>query len=216
MLTLTRSEQSNPTGLNSEFEYHGEIFHINLAYDTVLSFYKLLDDKCFSDEEKVSIAFRMFFDDPTIHRYIDKNDDLKIRAFQEISRYINEDPYIHYDGQDQEVESNVASPKYYSFQQDAEAIYSSFYQQYGIDLLYQKQKMHWDQFKALFAGLGPDTYFMRIVQIRQEDISKLEGDAQREMIEAQQRYALEETQSQEAVQNQIEDFGNMLMAIAKS
>ena len=76
--------------------------------------------------------------------------------------------------------------------------------------------MHWDQFKALFAGLGPDTYFMRIVQIRQEDISKLEGDAQREMIEAQQRYALEETQSQEAVQNQIEDFGNMLMAIAKS
>ena len=76
--------------------------------------------------------------------------------------------------------------------------------------------MHWDQFKARFAGLGPDTYFMRIVQIRQEDVSKLEGDVQREMIEAQQRYALEETQSQEAIKNQIKDFGNMLMAIAKS
>lgn len=215
MLTLTRSARSNPTGLNNEFEYQGTTVHINLAYDTVLSFYELLDDTHFSDEEKVSVAFRMFFDDPKTPPQFFNNEDAKIEAFREISHYINEDPYIHYD-QDGQVESSVASPKYYSFQQDAEAIYSSFYQQYGIDLLYQKQKMHWDQFKALFAGLGPDTYFMRIVQIRQEDISKLEGDAQREMIEAQQRYALEETQSQEAVQNQIEDFGNMLMAIAKS
>ena len=215
MLTLTRSARSNPTGLNNEFEYQGTTVHINLAYDTVLSFYELLDDTHFSDDEKVSVAFRMFFDDPETPPQFFNNEDAKIEAFREISHYINEDPYIHYD-QDEQVESSVASPKYYSFKQDAEAIYSSFYQQYGIDLLYQKQKMHWDQFKALFAGLGPDTYFMRIVQIRQEDISKLEGDTQREMIEAQQRYALEETQSQEAIQNQIKDFGNMLMAIAKS
>lgn len=215
MLTLTRSAQSNPTGLNNEFEYQGTTVHINLAYDTVLSFYELLDDTHFSDDEKVSVAFRMFFDDPKTPPQLFNNEDAKIEAFREISHYINEDPYIHYD-QDEQVESSVASPKYYSFKQDAEAIYSSFYQQYGIDLLYQKQKMHWDQFKALFAGLGPDTYFMRIVQIRQEDVSKLEGDTQREMIEAQQRYALEETQSQEAIKNQIEDFGNMLTAIAKS
>ena len=57
---------------------------------------------------------------------------------------------------------------------------------------------------------------MRIVRIRQEDISKLEGKAQQEMIEAQQHYALEDNQSQEAVQDQFADFGNMLMTIAKS
>lgn len=215
MLTLTRSARSNPTGLNNEFEYQGTTVHINLAYDTVLSFYELLDDTHFSDDEKVSVAFRMFFDDPKTPPQFFNNEDAKIKAFREISHYINEDPYIHYD-QDEQAENSIASPKYYSFRQDAEAIYSSFYQQYGIDLLYQKQKMHWDQFKALFAGLGPDTYFMRIVQIRQEDATKLEGQAQVELIQAQQHYALEDDRSQEAVQAQMADFGNMLMAIAKS
>ena len=148
MLTLTRSAQSNPTGLNNEFEYQGTTVHINLAYDTVLSFYELLDDTHFSDEEKVSVEFRMFFDDPKTPPQFFNNEDAKIEAFREISHYINEDPYIHYD-QDEQAESSVASPKYYSFKQDAEAIYSSFYQQYGIDLLYQKQKMHWDQFLSL-------------------------------------------------------------------
>lgn len=209
MLNLRRSNdvENNPSGLNNEFVYENKKYHINLMFDTVLSFYKLLDDDHFEDEEKVKIAFELFFDG------IPNNTDFAIEAFKQISNYLSSDPY-----EDEQTEdgNSIVGPKYYSFKQDAEAIYSSFYQQYGIDLLYQKQKMHWDQFKALFAGLGPDTYFMRIVQIRQEDISKLEGDAQREMIEAQQRYALEETQSQEAVQNQIKDFGNMLMAIAKS
>lgn len=212
MLTLTRSDRSNPTGLNNEFEYCGHTYRINLAYDTVLSFYELLEDDHFSDEEKVAVAFQMFFDS----REINADDKFQIEAFKVISRYLNEDPYISADGDDSEAEGNVTSPRYYSFKQDAEAIYASFYEQYGIDLLYQKQKMHWDQFKALFAGLGPKTYFMRIVQIRQEDVTKLEGKAQQEMIRAQQRYALEDDQTQEAIQNQINDFGNMLMAIAKS
>lgn len=209
MLNLRRSSdvENNPSGLNNEFEYQGVKYHINLMFDTVLSFYKLLDDDHFEDEEKVKIAFELFFDG------IPNNADFAIEAFKQISNYLSSDPY---EDEQVEDENSIVGPKYYSFEQDAEAIFASFYQQYHIDLINEKGKLHWDKFKALFAGLGPDTYFMRIVHIRQEDATKLEGQAQVELIQAQQHYALEDDRSQEAVQAQMADFGNMLMAIAKS
>jgi len=209
MLNLRRSNdgENNPSGLNNEFEYKNKKYHINLMFDTVLSFYKLLDDDHFNDEEKVGIAFELFFGNAP------NNDDFAIEAFKQISNYLSADPY---EGEQTGDNNGSASPKYYSFEQDAEAIFASFYQQYRIDLINEKGKLHWDKFKALFAGLGPDTYFMRIVHIRQEDATKLEGQAQVELIQAQQHYALEDNRSQEAVQAQMADFGNMLMAIAKS
>lgn len=209
MLNLRRSNdvENNPSGLNNEFEYKNKKYHINLMFDTVLSFYKLLDDDHFNDEEKVGIAFELFFGNAP------NNDDFAIEAFKQISNYLSADPYESEQTGDN---NGIASPKYYSFEQDAEAIFASFYQQYRIDLINEKGKLHWDKFKALFAGLGPDTYFMRIVHIRQEDATKLEGQAQVELIQAQQHYALEDDRSQEAVQAQMADFGNMLMAIAKS
>lgn len=209
MLNLRRSNdiENNPSGLNNEFEYKNKKYHINLMFDTVLSFYKLLDDDHFNDEEKVGIAFELFFGNAP------NNDDFAIEAFKQISNYLSADPY---EGEQTGDNNDIASPKYYSFEQDAEAIFASFYQQYRIDLINEKGKLHWDKFKALFAGLGPDTYFMRIVHIRQEDATKLEGQGQVELIQAQQHYALEDNRSQEAVQAQMADFGNMLMAIAKS
>ncbi len=209
MINLRRSSdvESNPSGLNNEFVYENKKYHINLMFDTVLSFYKLLDDDHFKDEEKVKIAFELFFD------VVPNDANFAIEAFKQISNYLSIDPY--------EVEqagnrNGIVGPKYYSFEQDAEAIFASFYQQYHIDLINEKGKLHWDKFKALFAGLSSDTYFMRIVHIRQEDATKLEGQAQTELIQAQQRYALEDDRSQETVQAQMADFGNMLMAIAKS
>lgn len=209
MLNLRRSNdvENNPSGLNNEFEYKNKKYHINLMFDTVLSFYKLLDDDHFGDDEKVQIAFELFFG------FAPLDADFAVEAFKQISSYISSDPY---EVSQEPMGNDGVVPKYYSFEQDAEAIYASFYQQYHMDLLNEKGKLHWDKFKALFAGLGPDTYFMRIIQIRQEDATKLEGQAQSDLLQAQQRYALSEEQSQETVQNQITDFGNMLMALAKS
>lgn len=207
MLTLTRSGTSDPTGLNSEYEYQGKLYPIDLSFDTVLSFYKLLDDDHFDDAEKVKIAFEIFFG------FVPNDADFIVDAFKQISNYLSADPY---EGKQEDISNVIAGPKDYSFEQDAEAIYASFYQQYHIDLLEEKQKMHWDKFRALFAGLGPDTYFMRIVHIRQQDPTKLDGEAQTELIQAQQRYALADNCSQEAVEAQMADFGNMLVAMAKS
>ena len=47
---------------------------------------------------------------------------------------------------------------------------SSFLSQYGVRLMNQDFKeMQWDEFKALLAGISPDTALGRIVSIRAED-----------------------------------------------
>lgn len=57
------------------------------------------------------------------------------------------------------------------FEQDAGALYASFLQQYGIDLL--TQKLHWFVFRELIAGLGEDTAFSARVRLRAMDETRL-------------------------------------------
>lgn len=214
MLSLTRSEDpSNPTGLNNEFAYRGKTYVINLSFDTVISFYQLLDDDHFSAEEKIMVAFQMFFD------FEPRDADFAVAAFEQINDYLRQSPYGDNDDDvsNNDMQGNVTKPvKYYSFTQDAEAIYSSFMEQYGINLLHEKGKMHWDEFKALFAGLNDKTYMSRIIQIRMRDTSKLEGQELTDAINAQQYYELDENKTEEAREQQFAGFMNTMKTWAQS
>lgn len=214
MLSLKRSEDpSNPTGLNNEFAYQGKTYVINLSFDTVISFYQLLDDDHFSAEEKIMVAFQMFFD------FEPRDADFAVAAFEQINDYLRQSPYGDNDDDvsNNDMQGNVTKPvKYYSFTQDAEAIYSSFMEQYGINLLHEKGKMHWDEFKALFAGLNDKTYMSRIIQIRMRDTSKLEGQELTDAINAQQYYELDENKTEEAREQQFTGFMNTMKAWAQS
>ena len=214
MLSLKRSEDpSNPTGLNNEFAYQGKTYVINLSFDTVISFYQLLDDDHFSAEEKIMVAFQMFFD------FEPRDADFAVAAFEQINDYLRQSPYGDNDDDvsNNDMQGNVTKPvKYYSFTQDAEAIYSSFMEQYGINLLDEKGKMHWDEFKALFAGLNYKTYMSRIIQIRMRDTSKLEGQELTDAINAQQYYELDENKTEEAREQQFTGFMNTMKAWAQS
>lgn len=55
------------------------------------------------------------------------------------------------------------------FEQDAAAIYSSFKQQYNIDLI--REKLHWIEFRLLLRGLGEQTQFGNLLRIRNIDVS---------------------------------------------
>lgn len=55
------------------------------------------------------------------------------------------------------------------FELDAGAIYASFRQQYGINLL--TDELHWYEFRALLTGLGEDTSFMQRIKIRNLDLN---------------------------------------------
>ena len=69
---------------------------------------------------------------------------------------------------------------------------------------------------SLFAGLGPNTYFQRIVEIRMRDTSKLEGQALNDTLKAQQYYELNENKTEKAREQQFTGFMNTLKAWAQS
>ena len=67
---------------------------------------------------------------------------------------------------------------------DADEIYTSFLQQYGLDLY--ESDMHWYKFLALLSGLGENTAFQRKIQIRNADLSGFKGKSLAKMMAAKE------------------------------
>ena len=53
----------------------------------------------------------------------------------------------------------------FDYEIDADIIYSSFYQQYGIDLI-DIEELHWHKFNALFNGLNKHTRMSEVIGYR--------------------------------------------------
>lgn len=183
MLSLTEE-------LTQSIAYQGHEYPIDLSYDNVLRFYQLLDDADFDESEKVIAAFHIFFDEE-----VPDDPEFLMNVVKLLGEYVSSNPY----GSDTEgQQDDIAPVRYFSFQQDAEAIYASFMDQYGIDLIEQQGKLHWDKFKALLDGLGPETQFRRIVSIRQQSTDGLEGEELSALMEQQQYYRLTDGASVDA------------------
>lgn len=183
MLSLTEE-------LTQSITYQGRVYPIDLSFDNVLRFYQLLDDVDFDESEKIIAAFHIFFDGK-----VPDDPEFLVTVFKVLGDYVSDSPY----GSDTSSSpSNQMPIRYFSFQQDAPAIYASFMDQYGIDLMEEQGKLHWDKFKALLDGLGPDTQFRRIVAIRQRTTDGLEGEELAALMEQQQYYRLTDGTSVDA------------------
>lgn len=77
----------------------------------------------------------------------------------------------------------------YCIVRDMEFIYPSFLQDYRMDLLKQRGKMHWWTFKTLLSGLGPETKFKQVLDIRQRPL-KGKGKEIEELRKLKKHYAL--------------------------
>ena len=83
----------------------------------------------------------------------------------------------------------------YSFTEDADFIFSSFLKDYGINLLKERNKMHWNEFEALFVSLSEQTKMAEVMRIR--SWKKSEHDSKEyaeDMAKLQRIYALKQTQ----------------------
>lgn len=79
----------------------------------------------------------------------------------------------------------------YDLAYDSEYIYAAFMQQYGIDLL--TVELHWWTFRSLFLGLTEETEFVKIMQYRCTDISKIKSKDEKARIKKlQELFALKE------------------------
>lgn len=82
-----------------------------------------------------------------------------------------------------------SSKRYYDYDEDSDYIYAAFMQQYGDDLI--TSHMHWWEFRAKFTSLTEATEFVKIMQYRGTDVSKIKCKEEKVRIKKlQERYAL--------------------------
>ena len=89
-------------------------------------------------------------------------------------------------GKDMPENNSHDGKRIYDYDQDSDQIYAAFFQQYGDDLI--NSKMHWWEFRAKFLSLTEDTEFVKILQYRCTDISKIKNADERDRIRKLQSY----------------------------
>lgn len=139
MISLSRKpEEVLPQSVRAD----GIDYKINPDFRTVLACLRVLSDPDRQELHKVLYIVRHFFCGET-------PPDM-VRLFAE---FISDGETPDGDGE-----------QLMDFELDAGAIYASFRQQYGINLL--TDTLHWYEFRAMLQGLGEDTPFGQRVRIR--------------------------------------------------
>ncbi|WP_144231779.1 Gp15 family bacteriophage protein [Lactobacillus gasseri] len=165
----------------SAIKFDGETYQINLAFDNVIKYLELVED---DSENKELEALKLFFG----NQEIPLDPDFIESSFKLINETITKSAYQGNSSNDWSM--NIAPQHIYSYEQDADAIYSSFMMQYHIDLLKERGKMHWCVFRALFDGLGEDTPIQRIIELRQKNLADVPDEQRGKVMQLQQYYAL--------------------------
>lgn len=165
----------------SAIKFDGETYQINLAFDNVIKYLELVED---DSENKELEALKLFFGD----QEIPLDPDFIESSFKLINETITKSAYQGNSSKDWSM--NIAPQHIYSYEQDADAIYSSFMMQYHIDLLKERGKMHWCVFRALFDGLSEDTPIQRIIELRQKNLTDVPDEQRGKVVQLQQYYAL--------------------------
>lgn len=187
--------------LKDEYEVNGEKHKVNVSFDNILSLIDMLKEKKLSDRLKLDFAIKMLFGKKTklIELEVEQQLDIFNSAFEKYVMQGQVENTVKYDRQGNEMPSYVADTKQkYSLKYDAEYIYASFVQAYGIDLIECQGKLHWFKFKALLGGLPEETKFRQVLAIRTWEKPSSEKNAQeKEMRKLQKIYALPDDEESE-------------------
>lgn len=186
--------------LNDVYEIDGVEYQVNASFDNILKLIDMTRDKTLATNYRVVLGIKMLFGKET--------DLIQAYPFQELNDifldvfkiYVNQ-------GKEPEIKKDLAGkplpPEFqkdkessYSLKYDAEYIYSSFMQAYGIDLLEEQGKLHWFKFQALLAGLPEDTKFRQVVSIRLWKKPSKSDNEESQMRELQEIYKLPDEESE--------------------
>jgi hypothetical protein len=144
------------------FVFKGNSYEIDLAFDTVLDAFDVLKEPLLYDFEKACACLNLLIGD---HQYPkDQAVEIWNFVFEEFI-HIEEKPFIEYDFYG-DVFKVREFEKLMDLSIDAEPIYASFIQTYGIDLIEEQGKLAWPKFRALLHQLPADSPIKKIMQIR--------------------------------------------------
>ncbi len=168
MLDLSRK-------LTDELVLGDDVYQLNIAFNKVLKVMELINDDEFDDIYKPYLAIQMFTGvDFTEALTPEQATAIFKLIFEEHIRIIPSKetaPVLDLAGNP--IKSKIRSKsqsedgeRLFSLKYDAEYIYSSFMQAYGIDLIDAQNSLHWKKFNALLNGLPSDTKFAEVLKIR--------------------------------------------------
>lgn len=159
-----------------------------------IKFELLMQDNNIDDNKKVRMILNLYYYKP------EKVKDTK-KALEEIL-------WFYKGGDKKETKKNKGQEKrrkqIYSYEFDAEYIYSAFMQQYKIDLNSIKY-LHWWKFKALFINLNEEVLFSKIMKYRATELNSIKDKEMKKFYKKMKRlYALPDMRSEEEKEY---DFG---------
>lgn len=178
--------------IDDSVEVDGTLYTVDMSFDNVLRLLDMVADDELDDAEKVLIGIEMMLGVCFLHDIKTQADIFTDMFKSTIGKDAEDNQPVDIEGNPMPSQGGNESKKTYSLKEDADYIYASFYQDYGIDLIEQQGKLHWLKFKALLDGLRSDTQFKEVINIRTMDLPKGKGSSkQRENIQKlKKQYAL--------------------------
>lgn len=178
--------------LINEIEINGRMYSLDMSFDNILSLIDMLNDKELDDVTQILTGIEMLVTEP-LECPIEDKAEIFFKLYETLIDG-NKEANLEYDieGNPMPVQSKEKEVDIYDITQDAEYIYASFLQDYGMDLFEQQGILHWDKFKALLVGLRDDTKFKKVLEIRQMPLPKGKGSGEqrKQVEELKKAYAL--------------------------
>lgn len=122
-----------------------------------------MQDNNIKSEEKIILALNLFYDEVV-----------------DAKKQIDDIVWFYLKGKDMKDNKTKTNKNQliYSFEYDADFIFSAFYETYhGLDL--NEENLHWWKFKAMFEGLSSKTKFVEIMGYRAIDLSKIKDSEEK-------------------------------------
>ena len=178
------------------------VYDIRTNFRISILFELMMQDDEMSDEEKARQALYLYY--PEIPPDPQKAAEMAI-WFYRCGKELKNLPQGSGSGEKQ--------PQAYSFEHDADYIYSAFLSQYGIDLA-EIEYMHWWKFRALFKSLKEDNEFVRIMGYRTMNITSKMSREQKDFYKRMQKvHALprsgKEQQDEAAILEALKNGGDL-------
>lgn len=181
-LILDRLPNITPNGLKIRTDFRESI-----------KFELLMQNSNIEEKDKVTLALNLYF-------Y-----DINIKNEEKLKKSVNDILWFYRCGKEETTSQGKetkkeTSKRIYSYEFDAEYIYSAFMEQYKIDL--NKEHLHWWKFKALFNSLNEEVLFSKIMSYRAIDLSKIKDKDMKKYYKKMKRlYALPDLRSEEEKEN---------------
>lgn len=181
-LILDRLPNITPNGLKIRTDFRESI-----------KFELLMQNSNIEEKDKVTLALNLYF-------Y-----DINIKNEEELKKSVNDILWFYRCGKEETTSQGKetkkeTSKRIYSYEFDAEYIYSAFMEQYKIDL--NKEYLHWWKFKALFNSLNEEVLFSKIMSYRAMDLLKIKDKDMKKYYKKMKKiYALPDLRSEEEKEN---------------